>query len=106
MIAQASRSEVVKVLQARVGGNDSSSPNKDDSLIASVIRRTSDILCPCAHATLATKVQGLLWPLGTDGAVLDQKIDDLIDRLLVAGFRLTPSVQWLGLIRPNAVQST
>ena len=84
VIEQITREGVLKVSRESLGLSPKSAP-VDDELLAAILRRAASILCPCSPATLIAFVLDGLQYLLEDRHGAEERLADLIEKLIVIG---------------------
>lgn len=85
MIQRVTANNVLAGCRHTLGLSDQGERSIDDVLVASLLRRSAGIHCPCSRATLRSSVLECTKNLASDDAGVRQLIDDTIEALTVGG---------------------
>ena len=83
-IVELSTTEVLALCRAALGIETESS-GLDDILLTELLRRAAGILCPCSKVVLRAALTDSLSYLHSEGSAFDDRIDDLIEAMIVSG---------------------
>lgn len=84
MITELTPDEVISYCRS-VLGLETDNAVIDDALLAALLRRCAGFLCPCSRASLRVTLFDSMSHLGTDTDTLADRIDSLIEDMLVVG---------------------
>lgn len=84
-IAEIEPADVLSRCRAAVGLPDNSQDNIEDELLAALLRRCAGFLCPCSRTALRAALLECLQHLRDDAGVLSDRVDRVIDGLIIGG---------------------
>lgn len=85
VISEIQPREVLSECRGILGLSESPESGIDDRLLASLLRRSAGIHCPCSRTTLRASLVECLRFLSQDEISLSERIDDVIESLIVGG---------------------
>jgi hypothetical protein len=85
VIAQVNAGEVLAGCRLTLGLPAGASTSIDEILLAALLRRTAGILCPCSRAALRSALLESLQYFGEEEAALADRIDSVIEGLIIGG---------------------
>ena len=85
VITEVEPEDVVAECRRILGLSATSDAPVDDAFLAAILRRSAGTLCPCSPTTLRSSLLESLQHLDGDEASLTEKIDAVIDGLIVGG---------------------
>ena len=85
VITRITREEVVAECRKTLGLPPGRERSLDEQLLAGLLRRSAGIHCPCSRATLRASILDSLQRLSADVESLPERIDDVIEALIVGG---------------------
>jgi len=85
MVKEINREQVIQLMRDTLELPPSNNEVIDDTLLASSIRRASSFLCPCSQATIVSHLVQSLRNLVDSSELLESRIEDAINRLIVGG---------------------
>lgn len=85
VIAEIEPEEVIAGCRQALGLSASPQASFDDTLLAALLRRSAGMLCPCSRATLRGALLESLQYLDKDESSLSERIDAVIEGLIIGG---------------------
>jgi len=85
VISEIAPSDVLARCRIGLGVPENSGTHIDDELIAALLRRCAGFLCPCSRTALRAALLESLQFLGDDEETLSERIDAMVDGLIIGG---------------------